>query len=630
MPEARARLQAVGIDVAQHPPEGVLGEVDAVRVVNWARSVAPRGRSAELRYEMARYYFLGDQPDAARAEIDALVPPEETVDGRRPESPYFARALYVGAAATLAIGDDEQALERFARVCSVVPNTDEDRQVVELAWMARGRILHDLDRPGQAVRMYKNITRDSAYFPEAMYETAWTLLRAQDYEQAVQALDLLLIYDPDSPIVSEIKQLRGKIRIRERDYTGAEQEFLALRKEFDELRTRLGRKLEGQATSAAYFSAVVAEDMRHFTLDAVIPVAAVGIAKTLPRTVQAETVANEVGVLQDELFETRALLAKMEEAVRAPERARLFQDLAAHLGAIDGSSVDLVDLEEDLIQRLRVKNNTPRAQLLEEKRRQLRVGVDKPVQGASRSEVSDRITTLGELAHRAELTVAALRGQLVGTERYYEQTRKQQKIDQQAHLKEAAALRDEIGALENEVARVEAEIERLATSLRFEDPWAQAQRRALAEYDAYLDAMYAELAKTSRDRQSDALYARVGQLQARTVSARSGLDRSAGLRLARAIQILTEERANLDRYLVELTGQTDHTRALTGEVIQASFHDVMAEIQNLVTRSEVGMLDVAWAIQESESEEIQRLETNRARDLREIDRILEQALEEAE
>ena len=92
----------------------------------------------------------------------------------------------------------------------------------------------------------------------------------------------------------------------------------------------------------------------------------------------------------------------------------------------------------------------------------------------------------------------------------------------------------------------------------------------------------------------------------------------------------SQERANLDRYLVELGSYTEDTRVLAGEVMQASFHDVMAEVSNLVTRSEVGLLDVAWAVQAAEAEEIQRLETERARDLKEVDRVLEEALEAVE
>src|SRR5690606_19409282 len=137
---------------------------------------------------------------------------------------------------------------------------------------------------------------------------------------------------------------RGKVRIQARDYQAAEADFLELRREFDALGRRLGRRLGGRATSSDYFAAVVAEDMRHFGVDAVLPVEVVSIARALPRVAQTEAIANEVGRLEDELRDTRALLVRMEQAVRAPERARLFQDLNARLSAVDGAGVELVDL----------------------------------------------------------------------------------------------------------------------------------------------------------------------------------------------------------------------------------------------------------------------------------------------
>ena len=99
-------------------------------------------------------------------------------------------------------------------------------------------------------------------------------------------------------------------------------------------------------------------------------------------------------------------------------------------------------------------------------------------------------------------------------------------------------------------------------------------------------------------------------------------------RLKRAIVILKEERANLDRYQQEMVAMEARTRSLVGEVMQATTRDVVAELQNLVVRSEVGLLDVAWAIQEVEAEEIRRLEIERDRDVKEIDALYQQALEE--
>src|SRR5690606_39169421 len=178
--------------------------------------------------------------------------------------------------------------------------------------------------------------------------TAWTLLAAGNFDRALQALDLLLVYDPDSPIVPEIKQLRGKVKIQMRNWPEAENEFLALRREFDDLSKHLGRALEAKADAAEYFAAVAGADMQHFSLGAVMPVEAVPVAESLPRAVQTVELANEVGEVEQMLFDTQALLGRMEEAVEAKERARLFTDLGAHLSSLDSSDLDIIELKEQL------------------------------------------------------------------------------------------------------------------------------------------------------------------------------------------------------------------------------------------------------------------------------------------
>ncbi|MCA9701553.1 MAG: hypothetical protein KC431_28795, partial [Myxococcales bacterium] len=226
------------------------------------------------------------------------------------------------------------------------------------------------------------------------------------------------------------------------------------------------------------------------------------------------------------------------------------------------------------------------------------------------------------------LTVQALRAQLVATERYYDETRKDQRIDPQGFLTQATELRDEIAGLEETVAILEAEAGKVQTTLRFSDPWAEAQRAAVDEYAAFLNRAFTALLQAKADSGAQKVWDRANSLRDRVAEDRDRLDAAAGRRLRRAIQVLREERVNLDAYKVELEEKKGETRELVGQVMQASYRDVVGELANLVTRSEVGLLDVAWAIQEVESEEIRRLETHRERDLRELDRLLDQAFEE--
>ena len=544
-PEVRARLQAIGMSVEVEPPVGKVDEATITRVTLAVESIAPDQREIALRYAYGRWLYFQDKHEAALASLDSVSPLDIPISTGGEDARWRVRAAYFGATAALALGDPDAALARFEAVTAARPTNDRDKRIVELAWMARARIHHDLNQTDLSVAAYRRISRDSPFFPEAMYETAWTLLRASNYDRALQALDLLLVYDPESPILPEIKQLRGKVKIQMRDWPEAENEFLALRREFDELSKRLGRQLEAKADAADYFAAVAAEDMQHFSLGAVMPVEAVPVGDTLPRAVQTVELANEVGDLGQMLFETRALLARMEAAVRAKERARLFTDLGAHLSSLDSVDIEVVELKEKLIVRARTGVSGAGLADIEAQRKALRQRVDNPLgDGSSRDDVTAGVRERAEELHQLDLTVQALRAQLIATERYYEETRKDQRIDPQGFLTQAAELRDEIAQLELLVASMEAQAEEIHTALRFSDPWAEAQRLALEEYSAFLDRAFAALTQARSDNNAQKVWDRCNSLRERIADGRQRLDNAAARRLARAMQIMREERVN--------------------------------------------------------------------------------------
>ncbi|MCA9712223.1 MAG: tetratricopeptide repeat protein, partial [Myxococcales bacterium] len=452
-PEARARLQAMGLPTTMEPPRGKLRGADVERLARWAESLLAKDRY-ELSYAYGRHLYLTGNHDRAIAVLDAMSPVDIPITRGGQGAKWRVRAAYVAASAVLAAGEPEVALDRFIRITRANPPDQRDRQIVELAWMATARIRHDQGEVDEAVKAYRRIGRDSPYFPEAMYETAWTLMAAQQYDQAVQALDLLLVYDPDSPIAGEIKHLRGKVRIQQRDYQGAEEQFLALRREFDRLATHLGSKLQSKGDATAYFAAVVGEDMEHFSLDALLPVGAVPVARALPRAAHAEAIAGEVGALDRELADLQSLLRHMEEAVNVPHKAKLFNDFAAHVAGIDAGAKDVVEVQERLVARMSLSARGEGLDRLESERRALRERLDAPRGGANpaRERAVEAVQELEQDAHKLELTVGQLRAQLVATERYYEQTRAEQKIDHQAFLTQAAQLRDEIAGLETQAA----------------------------------------------------------------------------------------------------------------------------------------------------------------------------------
>lgn len=629
-PEVRARLAAVGVQTDTEPPEGDLRPDDAERLVKWAQSFPERSREPELRYSFGRYLFLTKRYPQAIGELDAMSPIDIPITRGGEGAKWRVRAAYVAAAAALGMDETEEALDRFSRITKARPSDPRDRRIVELAWMAIGRIFHDQQLTEDAVDAYRKIGRDSPFFSEAMYETAWTLLAAKQYDQAVKALDLLIVYDPDSPIVPEIKQLRGKVRIQQRDYQGAEEQFLSLRREFDRLARRVGRKLAAQGDATTYFAAVIGEDMQHFSLDSILPAAAVPVARALPRAVHGESLAREVGTLDRELADVMSMLSKMEEAIAVEDKARLFTDLAAHVASLDNVETDLIEIQEDLIDRLFREASGSAVTEMEQTREALRRKVDEPLgaDGERAAQDAQRVLAIEQRAHKLEVVVSQLRAQLVATERYYDETRADQKIDHQGFLTQAAQMRNEIGTLEREAENLRKRVAATRHTQRFSNPLVTARRAAIANYRKHLTSMHAALEKLAEDPEAITVWKKAVELGGRADKARDGLDRTAGGRLTDAVAVLVAERANLEQYRTEMDALRGKSESVVAETMAASYRDVVGELANLVLRSEVGLLDVAWGMKDAESDQVHTLEVSRDRDLEELDRALEMGLED--
>jgi len=195
-------------------------------------------------------------------------------------------------------------------------------------------------------------------------------------------------------------------------------------------------------------------------------------------------------------------------------------------------------------------------------------------------------------------------------------------------LKQAAAQRNDIAELEKASKASRGRISRAKSAVRYQDPLLAAQQKANRAYRKHLQGMWAALSKASKDPDASTVMRRVEGIQVRVDNTRGALERSAAKRLQGAVTILLEERANLDRYLVELTETTGDTKAAVASVLEAAYVDVVGEIGNLTIRSEVGLLDVAWAMKEAETDEVGRLERVRDRDLRELELAIEMGLED--
>ncbi|HEY2733306.1 MAG TPA: tetratricopeptide repeat protein, partial [Polyangiales bacterium] len=137
------------------------------------------------------------QLEAARAAFDAVAH----------GSPYSLQARYFTGVIYTLRGQYDPAIDSFKRVIAAKPMDDAQRDVIELALLSLGRLYYETDRVPQAVEAYQSIPRTSKRFETALYEIAWTYIRAGDSTRAERSLEVLSVAAPESQNIPDAKIL---------------------------------------------------------------------------------------------------------------------------------------------------------------------------------------------------------------------------------------------------------------------------------------------------------------------------------------------------------------------------------------------------------------------------------------
>lgn len=287
---------------------------------------------------------------------------------------WAVRATYLRAVGMLKQGQVEDAVGRFTECVRLSPVAPEDRQVIELGHMARGRLLYELGQLAESADAYQDIQTDSVHFPEMLYEVAWTFVkRGQgfkdnpqradlEFQKALQALELLLISNTNKKLESEVRILRGNLlmrlssnaeeKLKEEKYRQAEEVFDEVVRDYSPTLVALEAQMAQTGNAEAILQELMRRDAKTVNVDSVLP-------PLVQKWAQGdETVADAISVYSDiegtkiQVAETRELADKLLKFVDAPNRMDLFpalQEGRARALSLENSLVEvagfLLDLE---------------------------------------------------------------------------------------------------------------------------------------------------------------------------------------------------------------------------------------------------------------------------------------------
>lgn len=228
------------------------------------------------------------------------------------------RARYLIGAAWVAEGKlDEAETEFRAIVDRPLPVADDDRRTVELSQMALGRIHHERGQSDKAHAAYLRISQKSDLFKDAIYEAAWSAIRAKDFPRAEQSLELLLLAYRDAPqttyAATEAKMLLGNLLLRRGEPDLALEWFNQARFELQPIVEQAGPLLGRGESPQAYTRRLLEQDVTRFDLAQLGPA-------PLRLSISADPGVQRFLAAQRDLVETKRTLDEMEGALGRMER----------------------------------------------------------------------------------------------------------------------------------------------------------------------------------------------------------------------------------------------------------------------------------------------------------------------
>ena len=237
----------------------------------------------EIYYIHAKSLFDRGKIDEAEEEFAAF-----------PETSAFARrALYFRGVIAVNRGPDQyqQALEKFRALAGLPEGAESDKEMLDLAQLAVGRVLLEQNKLDDAMDSYQQISRYSPHFDDSLYETTWAWVRrgnmAEDakerqksFNKALDTLELLLAALPDSQILPRAKLLKGDLLLRMQKLDSATEAYEDVVQEFEPVKTDLEQIFAEHEDPKRYFNEIMGRNIESFDAAAFLPPKAVKWAQT--------------------------------------------------------------------------------------------------------------------------------------------------------------------------------------------------------------------------------------------------------------------------------------------------------------------------------------------------------------
>jgi TolA-binding protein len=580
--------------------------------------IPPNLLEPSVPYVRGKYLFFRDRLDDSLASFNSI----------QPGAPYYLQARYFVATIQVKKGDYATAARGFDEVLKLQPKDAGEKEIQDLARLAIGRLLYDRGQFDRAKEWYASVPRQSKYFPDAMYESAWNSIKANDFKAASRALDLMLLQSPSSAQAPELRLLVGNLHLRMSNFFLASSQFSQTLDEYEPIYRDLYGRLSQARNDPKYFDQLLSKGLDKFDISAVLPKGAVKLIANEPDVAKLLALSEEVGTLQRGLKESADLVERLDRAVQSAGRLGIFTDIAtAHTTstAIMNQTIDLRrrfqadarGLATSYLQpadRAALDTIAGERGLLDQELKTLPTTRDQIRKSAENTR--NAFEALDARASEINVVIAALEAELVAIEQYFILSKAEQKIRPEDLVQPVADLRAEIGISRDELNKVRAQITETGQEALMAGQAAVTENASASRLASLLkreqDVLMRARGSMSPDTglQFDALMSilqRSDIIQGRLLEFDQRLGSIADSRLASVREQISSERGNIVAAGGKLGNVMSEGQNVGGGLAEAMMTKATERFYDLTVQSDVGLIDVSWGIKDSKTQAASKL-----------------------
>jgi tetratricopeptide (TPR) repeat protein len=604
--------------------------------------------SGSLAYARAKAYFARHSFAEAKNAVAAVPPGSEyALEGQ-----YLLGVILTKEALTQTSPGNTPtaqrlapAIDQFRKVARMPATTSPQRHVVDLAWMAVGRLCYEAEAYPEASEAYSHVSRQSPEFSTMLHELAWVYVRVGDFQRAQRALEVLSIADPNNLDIADGSLLRADLLLRSGEFDKALTLYRSVRGRFDPIRDRVDHFIQTTADPASYYDRLTADP--DVQTDDKLPPLALAWAREQAEDQNVFGVIDDVNRSRDLVKQSRRLASRLNGVLAVPTRAKAFPEIHAALEHTISLQNKLTKARVSLAQGIDQKAgdvNGELASVRQERRLLQKKLLGLPVTSAEFAERDDAGVRQWNSVSQSlqQLTVEAdkLRAMVNALKRVLQQG---DKLGVTADAATRERFRLEIEANERDLDGYEQRIAQYREAIEngrvqsgfgdqryIDDDTARRRFREVLNRETALCAAGQDADAAEFARSIQPILARADAIDLRLEGTRAELERQATAQAEVLRAKIGEELAQIEVRASALDQVDQEARLLVGEVAMKAFAAVRERLKGIVLRADVGIVQEAWEEREEQALRVRTLQRERAHEEQMLNDELREVLEDAE